>query len=324
MTYVRCNLCGADDSTELFPAGYAQLHRIVRCNQCGLMYANPQQRVDCTLFAGQCEEYDPESEEHRLYYQKELVQLPDNEAALRTLDEVFPRRGRLLEIGSYAGVFLERIQKDGWEATGLEPYTAVANYARSTYGLNIVEGTLPHPAFTDASFDAVIMLHVIEHMPDPARDLREIRRILKPGGVLVVETPRFDSLMFKLLGRRERSIQNCAGHIYFFTRTTLRQLLVRNGFQVFRADCVGRTLTLERFIYNVGLVGRCEPIRRVLSRLSRMLRCEKIRMHVNVRDMQRVYARAVAPTPGIGRPSPPDLERAARRDPVETSGPGAA
>ncbi len=40
--YVTCNSCGADDYTVVFPEGKAQIHRIVKCNNCGLMYANPQ------------------------------------------------------------------------------------------------------------------------------------------------------------------------------------------------------------------------------------------------------------------------------------------
>src|SRR5208282_5445413 len=139
------------------------------------------------------------------YFQKQHVQLPDNLRALRVLNGWLPKRGRLLEIGSYCGIFLDRIRASGWEVTGLEPDRGAADYSRAKYGLRIVDGVLPNPSLPDKNFDAVVMLHVIEHMPDPSENLREIHRVLKPGGVLVVETPRFDSLMFKILGRRERS-----------------------------------------------------------------------------------------------------------------------
>ena len=66
------------------------------------------------------------------------------------------------------------------------------------------------------------MLHVIEHVPDPVGTLREIWRILKPGGHLILETPRYDTAMFWLLGRRERSL-SCDGHIFFFTNESLRR-----------------------------------------------------------------------------------------------------
>ncbi len=295
MRTVRCNLCGADDYRVIFPAGYAQLHQIVRCRRCGLMYANPQVHVDCAEYAARqnIEVYDPASEANRQYYQKQVFQLPDNLRALAVLERVLPRRGRLLEVGCFLGLFLDRIRAAGWQVVGLEPNRMVASYARATYGLDVVDGVLPNPALPSANFDAAMMLHVIEHMPDPAEGLRELRRVLKRGGVLVVETPRFNSLAFKLLGRRERSIQNCPGHIFFFTEQTLRQILEHSGFKVFRTERVGRTLTLERFLFNVGLVTRCAFLQGWFARTARALHLEKVRVHVNLRDMQRMYAAAV-------------------------------
>jgi SAM-dependent methyltransferase len=294
MRNVKCNLCGADDYTVVFPKGYAQLHRIVRCKHCGLMYANPQEMIECERF--QEPEYPKVYDEKacRQYFQKQYVQLPDNERALRVIDELVPSRGKLLEIGSYCGIFLNRIRADGWETTGLEPDRAAADYARAKYGLNIINGILPNPALADQSFDAVVLLHVIEHMPDPSENIRDIHRVLKPGGVLVVETPRFDSLMFKLLGRRERSICNCYGHIYFFTVPTLCGMLEKNGFEVERVDLVGRTLTVDRLLYNIGLMTRSNRILEMLGSLSMALRLDKLRLHLNARDMQRIYCRATA------------------------------
>jgi SAM-dependent methyltransferase len=295
MRLVRCNLCGADDFQVIFPAGYAQLHQIVRCHRCGLMYANPQQHVDCEDYAVRqpAEVYDPASELNRQYYQKQVTQLPDNLRALAVLDTVLPGHGRLLEVGCFLGLFLDRIRAMGWQVMGLEPYRPVANYARTKFGLEIIEGVLPNPALPTSHFDAVMMLHVIEHMPDPAESLRELRRVLKHGGVLVVETPRFNSLAFKVLGRRERSIQNCPGHIFFFTEQTLQRIMESNGFRVFRIERVGRTLTTERFLVNLGLVTRCALAQLWMANTARAWHLENIRFYINVRDMQRMYARAV-------------------------------
>ncbi len=289
---VRCNLCGADDYSVRFPKGMAQLHRIVVCNQCGLMYANPQELVDCKTF--EAEDYPKVFDEvsSRHYFQKQHVQVPDNMRALAMLNELVPKRGRLLEIGSYCGIFLDRIRANGWEVTGLEPAQGVADYARAKYGLKIVDGVLPNPALPSENFDAVVMLHVIEHMPDPSENLREIHRVLKPGGVLVVETPRFDSLMFKILGRRERSLGNCNGHIYFFTVPTLRRMFEKNRFEVVKVELVGRTLTLDRLFYNLGIISRSPRVLRWLQSVSRVLHLERISLYINVRDMQRIYGRA--------------------------------
>ena len=263
------------------------------------MYANPQEVVDCERF--ESEAYPKVFDEvgSRVYFQKQHVQLPDNERVLQVLNQYFPRRGRLLEIGSFCGIFLDRIRAAGWDSIGLEPDRGVADYARAKYRHNIVDGLLPNPVLKDHDFDAVVMLHVIEHMPDPSENLREIHRILKPGGVLAVETPRFDSLLFKLLGRRERSINNCPGHIFFFTVPTLRRLLEKNGFEVVRVDMVGRTLTLERLLMNIGLISRSGRIKRWLSWLSSALRLDRLSVHINARDMQRMYARAIQSVPQV-------------------------
>jgi SAM-dependent methyltransferase len=292
MREVKCNLCGADDYTVRFPKGVAQLHRIVQCNRCGLMYANPQELVDCECLASASHPAVVDEVANRVYFQKQQVQLPDNEQVLRTLNGLFPQRGKLLEIGCYRGIFLNRIRADGWAATGLEPNRPMADYSCAKYQLDIIDGVLPNPVLPDHAFTAVIMLHVIEHMPDPAANLREIHRILRPGGVLAVETPRFDSLMFKLLGRRERSLSNCNGHIYFFTVPTLRHLLENNGFEVFRVELVGRTLTLELLASNLGLITRNETAKRWLAAISTAFHLDKFRVHINVRDMQRMYCRA--------------------------------
>jgi 2-polyprenyl-3-methyl-5-hydroxy-6-metoxy-1,4-benzoquinol methylase len=289
---VKCNLCGADDYSVRFPKGFAQLHRIVTCNRCGLMYANPQESVDCETFKSEAYPKVFDEVKGRQYFQKQHAQLPDNLRALGVLLELVPKRGRLLEIGSFCGIFLDRIRASGWEVTGLEPDRGVADYARAKYGLNIVDGVLPKPALPDENFDAVVMLHVIEHMPDPSENLREIRRLLKPGGVLVVETPRFDSLMFKILGRRERSLSNCNGHIYFFTVPTLRRMLEQNGFEVIKVELVGRTLTMDRLFYNLGVISRSNLVKRCLSSVSRALHLDRFSVHINVRDMQRIYGRA--------------------------------
>jgi 2-polyprenyl-3-methyl-5-hydroxy-6-metoxy-1,4-benzoquinol methylase len=294
MAYVNCNLCGADDFTVVFPKGYAQLHRIVRCKRCNLMYANPQELIDCVEYSKQDDIPfgDPSFER---YLTKQRVQLPDNLRVLAKLNRLAPRKGKLLEVGSFLGNFATEIRASGWDVTCLEPYVGAVKYSREKHGLKVIEGVLPQPDLPDASFDAVILLHVIEHMPDPGANIAELRRLLKPGGMLVVETPRFDSLMFKLLGRRERSLSITNGHIYFFTVPTLTKLLEKHGFETVSVDLVGRTLTADRFLGNIGVILRNSRVRAWLQKTSEALKLDKLVLHVNVRDMQRIYCRAKAP-----------------------------
>jgi SAM-dependent methyltransferase len=147
----------------------------------------------------------------------------------------------------------------------------------------------------DDCADVVVLLHVIEHVPDPIGTLKEIHRVLKPGGRLIAETPRYDTLMFKLFGRRERSL-SCNGHIYFFTTDTLRKTYDKAGFVLEKLEYVGRSLTLDRLVYNIGVMIKIPAIAGTLHSLSRALRFNKVSFTINVRDMQRVYIRKLAQT----------------------------
>ena len=93
--------------------------------------------------------------------------------------------------------------------------------------------------------------------------------------------------MFKLMGRRERSL-SCDGHIYFFTFDTLSSLGRKVGFEVERVRKVGRSLTAERLVDNMGISSKSNRFHNAIRRTARFLRFDKIPLYFNVRDMQRL------------------------------------
>jgi SAM-dependent methyltransferase len=296
MTDVTCALCQSNDYVVVFEAGVAQTNRIVRCKRCSLLYANPRSRepdVDEIV------RYDADfvlenltkRESQRL--DKEALQVRDYDETRRYLAHRHPARGRLLEIGSGMGYLLNYFRSDGWTTLGIEPNVGFSRYAQQKFKLDVKPTVLHEAALPAASIDAALMMHVIEHVPDPMAIFREVYRVLKPGGTFVVETPRYDTLTFKLLGRRERSV-SCGGHIYFFTSKTLTDMATKAGFRVDRLDFVGRSLTLERLLFNVGIVSKSRAVQGALDRLSRSLGLNRISMTVNLRDMQRAYLHKAA------------------------------
>jgi 2-polyprenyl-3-methyl-5-hydroxy-6-metoxy-1,4-benzoquinol methylase len=188
------------------------------------------------------------------------------------------------------GLLLQAFRQDGWDVHGIDPDRNACRYATRSLGLPTTPGTLESARLPASHADAFVMLHVIEHVPDPQATLREVHRVLKPGGTLVLETPRYDTLAFKLLGRRERSL-GCDGHIYFFTNDSLSRMCRAAGFEILRHDAVGRTLTLDRMAYNVGVVSRSRRVQAALGRWSRALRLQTVRLRLNLRDMQRLILR---------------------------------
>ena len=283
-----CNICHRNDFTVLYPAGVAQLNQVVRCNGCGLMYANPRKPADYIEMQAWPDDPDWNLEEHLPQrFEKERLQVRDFDNSRDLLNRLHPTRGKVVEVGSSLGFLLDAFRKDGWNVLGIEPDPNASRYAIRKKCIDTINSTLEAAKLASESVDVVVMLHVIEHVPDPIETLQEIARVLKPGGHLVLETPRYDTFMFKLLGRRERSL-SCDGHIFFFTTQTLRQTYTAAGFELVRLDNTGRSLTLDRLVYNVGVMSKSKSVQRIAGSLSRRLRLNEMSFTINVRDMQRV------------------------------------
>lgn len=290
MQYVTCNLCGSNEYKVMFEAGVAQLNQIVQCKCCGLMYANPRMKsADCEEIKG----YDPTwfpHEQLRQQFEKEALQIKDYDQMRVFINQLYPHRGKLLEIGSSFGYLLNSFKTEGWEPKGIEPLVIACEYAKNEFGIEAIPSTLEEAQLDENSIDVIIMLHVIEHVPDPLSMFKEIFRILKPNGLCIVETPRYDTLVFKLLGKRERSL-SCDGHIYFFTTDTLINMTSKAQFEVIKKEYVGRSLTLERLLWNVAVISKSTKFERFIKDVSPRLYFNKVKLHLNVRDMQRLYLR---------------------------------
>jgi len=282
----KCNNCGGGEHEVVFGPGAAQKHQIVRCLDCGLMYACPRDAAISQYAA----EGDPLTLQTTSVV-RSFHKLPDYEPIGAELRALLRQGEALLEVGCHAGVLLDRFRAQGWKVRGVDPDPRAAQFARSQYGLDVKASTLEDAGYAGASFDAVVMLHVIEHLDDPARTVGHIARVLRAGGIFVVETPVYDTLVYRLLGRRERSL-SCDGHVYFYTERTLGALLERCGFEAVRARRVGRTMSAGRLLWNLGVMSKSRAVQRAIDRLSNGWKLmDRGRLYLNMRDMIRVYAR---------------------------------
>ena len=135
----------------------------------------------------------------------------------------------LLDVGCGAGDFMVAMRDLGWRITGVETDPRAADKARQR-GLDVRHGGLEEADFGDESFDAVTMAHVIEHVHDPDELLAECRRILKPGGTLVILTPNSASWGHRHFMRDWRGLEP-PRHLRIHNRSNLRRLLDRAGLQ---------------------------------------------------------------------------------------------
>jgi SAM-dependent methyltransferase len=141
--------------------------------------------------------------------------------------------GRLLDIGCGEGTFLWRMHRLGWSATGIDLDAKAIKNANARYrglGIDFLPTDLLNARFPDHSFDAITMNHVIEHVLDPVELLVGSRRLLKPGGRLVVTTPNIQSY-------GHRKFQECwcgldpPRHLQIFSTAALQHCARKAGFE---------------------------------------------------------------------------------------------
>ena len=137
---------------------------------------------------------------------------------------------RVLDVGCGRGVILGALAEQGFEVHGLEISAEAARGVDPRAEIRIAEN-LKDAEYRTASFDQVILWHVLEHLIDPAGTLREVHRILKRGGRLIVAVPNFSSLQARTTGAAWFHL-DLPRHVYHFPLAALRRLLTHTGFQV--------------------------------------------------------------------------------------------
>lgn len=151
---------------------------------------------------------------------------------LRTLAERFPSRGKLLDVGSAYGAFLGLAGDGGWEAEGVEIDPKMFSSALAA-GFKVYNRPLEELGLPDASYDVVTAFEVLSQMGDPFKALAEIRRALKPGGLVYIR--EFNGAFHLALdGRRifgALGLRPAVIHNFNFTAESLRRMLAAAGFR---------------------------------------------------------------------------------------------
>ncbi|MCW1427979.1 class I SAM-dependent methyltransferase [Novosphingobium sp. JCM 18896] len=236
---LACNLCGARDHRTLFrKAGYD----LVACGHCGLAFiANPPDEAAIAAL------YDGGAD-----YHSALLDL--GHATFARMQEIarqhltFLRRSiaqptglRLLDIGCSSGLFLNEARTAGFVVSGAELSAATSAFARDHFGLDVHTGDWREAGHAPGSFDVITLFDVIEHLADPFAELVAIRRLLKPGGLLLQSTPDIDGLFprlsYKLANRLDYwPHPEPPHHLFQFSRRTLAALTEKAGYKTLRAD----------------------------------------------------------------------------------------
>ena len=275
--YIPCDLCGADEP-RLILISPGLDGPLVECGQCGLRYVG-KRRSALTFGRDSAEattanvraantqfRYLRLEEEHRLAVLNAKWRL--------NLIRNVKASGKLLEAGCARGDFL-KVASEHFRVWGVEPNPELAEAASRVAPVHqdIIERT----PWSD--FDVIASFHVIEHVDSPRSFIRAAADRLKPGGLLVLETPNIDSLPFKILTSRWR--QFIPEHYFFFDPKTIARLLSDCGLKTERINSIGKYASMDLIMNRLS---------RYLPWIPRVNGFSRVTIRVNPLDIMLVFA----------------------------------
>ena len=234
---IPCPLCGKRNISFRLQKPE---RRIVQCKNDGLVFVNPQptERELDRLYNENYFAVGAKRTDNSLGYYDYLAErpllLPYFRRKVRQLKSLLPGK-KILEIGSGYGFFLEEAKHEGLDVLGIDISRPAVDYAKKQ-GLSARAIDLFDAKFRHGTFDGVVAFHLIEHVLDPVVFMREVYRITKPGGVILLATPREGGYLSRIMGKNWFSFRH-REHLYFFSKETLTALLAKTGFTDIR--CFG-------------------------------------------------------------------------------------
>jgi 2-polyprenyl-3-methyl-5-hydroxy-6-metoxy-1,4-benzoquinol methylase len=294
---VRCPLCGADDyrvrfddrlgSVDVDPQvhytstsnAYGEHGRIVECRSCSLVYMNPRPHHQAVQ-----ENYS--AVEDTRYLEEEQGRVETFTESLARVARFMPR-GRLLDVGCHVGTFLTIAEQHGYEVAGVEPSRWASEVARGRIAGSVHCGAIEDAPLPEGGYDVVTLWDVIEHLPDPALDIRAIHGTLRPGGIFAVSTMDVESRFARLLGRRWPWYMQM--HLVYFSRRTLCEMLRREGFEIADVRLHTRRVRLSYLVSRLDAYA--PPIARLLARGLERTGLSGRTVGINLGDIFTVVAR---------------------------------
>jgi 2-polyprenyl-3-methyl-5-hydroxy-6-metoxy-1,4-benzoquinol methylase len=282
---VKCNLCGANQYEIVYRAKYNQekdkdlaikfrssgdetlIDQVVKCKKCGLVYINPRLKSNLIIQGyseGADEMFVSQAKGREITFAR----------SLKLINKYFPKKGKLLDVGTAGGSFLHVAKQDGWKVWGCEPNKWLTKWAKKHYNLNVTPGTIFDGKYKSNFFDVVTLWDVLEHTPDPKKVLLECNRILKKKGLLVVNYPDLGSSIAKAMGKRWIFLLSV--HLYYFTPKTIKKMLNLAGFKIVKTKPHFQQLSLGYLIFRMNAYSRA--LHKLGKTLSKILRTDNLQI----------------------------------------------
>lgn len=272
-----CKACLASNIVILFKKDN---YYFKKCIKCGLIFVDPlpEEGEELKLYnkSGKAAYYEGADQEGILYANKLKL------GFLKDLHAInFNSWQRILDIGCGGGFFLNAVREIFDKLYGLEISSELAEFVKKKWDIDVHIGNILNIDFPKNYFDIITLYDVLEHMFHPDELLREIHRILKPGGVVVVSTPNVNGLSAKSM-KDKWLFFTPPEHLYYFSPNSLRIFFEANGFRV----CKVRTENI--YINNILMQKFRRKISRKELRSSTSKISTSIRKHNSLSKLKNV------------------------------------
>jgi len=208
--------------------GKVGLYDILQCHSCGLGITSPFPSEEVLILANE-EIYQVDKRIHAYLSRQKYFEDIYKQHLKRIKN--YKISGKLLDVGCNIGLFLKVARDEGYDVKGVELNKTCAAFGAKHFNLDIRSELLQAIAFPEKSFDVITLFDVLEHVADLHSFISELGRVLKDDGLLVLQSPNFDSLMANVTKSKWNWLTP-PDHLYHFSPRALGQLLEESGFRV--------------------------------------------------------------------------------------------
>jgi 2-polyprenyl-3-methyl-5-hydroxy-6-metoxy-1,4-benzoquinol methylase len=295
---LACLLCGGTRRAVMHEKSPFQ---IVRCADCGFVFTLPRLSPEALRAMYQSDYWKSDAAKdfgYTDYLADEPLYVRTFRMRGRWIARHRPPPGRLLDVGCAAGFALTALREVGYDVFGVELSQPMSEVARRRIGADRIHcGTLDEieqRRIFAGPFDVITLFDVVEHVEDPIALLACARRLLAPGGIVVLETQNVGSLFARILGVRWQHYK-FQEHLYHFDPRTVRTLLSKAGLELveWSPRRGGKHVSLGFLIERAG---RVHPILSALLKPLQVFR--RCSLYVNVFDEMLVVARVARAAAG--------------------------
>ena len=222
-------------------------HKIIRCLECDHMQLFPV----------------PTLNEDKKFYDENLQSknindvgsikrarrkmMPDTTRRYQFIKKIIPKKSRVLEIGSGHGFFLEIMKTNGFDIIGFDISKEKRKYSKKISNIPVYDININEKIPTVDKFDIVVLFHTLEHITEPITLLKNIKKLLKPKGKILIEVPNSDDFHLKL-NKFYKEFYWERAHIHYFNSKSLKTVINLGGFKGIKITGVQR-YSIENFLH---------------------------------------------------------------------------